>query len=246
MIMDFNIDVFTHPDGLLVIRDLSREFGQYLEDDVDILVSHHAIKYKHSATLNCITKISSKVISLIDVLLEEHVSNRLDEASFKIDKDGYYVIDHIVLPTTEWLEEVPEECFQEYDTIYVTDKEKVYKLVDGKLEECSIKEIMERNSQGTTLMKCRVDVFFTGHLQECYINYCKKIFDSVNECSPKDKDYDTYARDFIWMTLNVIDYLISFKQYLEAQRLIELFHSCNGFCNDRQLHGYKSKSCGCS
>ena len=105
---------------------------------------------------------------------------------------------------------------------------------------------MERNVEGTTLMKCKVDVFFTGHLQECYINFCKKVFDSVNECAPKERDYNTYARDFLWMTLNVIDYLIGFKQYYEAQRLIELFHSCNSFCNDRQLHGFKSKSCGCS
>lgn len=244
--MEFNIDVYTQPDGLVVIRDLSREHGMYLSDDVDFIVSHEAIKYKHTATLNCITQITNGAISLVDVLLEEHVDNKLDEAHFHIIKDGYYIVDHIIIPTIEWLEQVPEECFSEYDTIYVTDKQKIYKIVENELEEVTIKEIMERNVEGTTLMKCKVDVFFTGHLQECYINFCKKVFDSVNECAPKERDYNTYARDFLWMTLNVIDYLIGFKQYYEAQRLIELFHSCNSFCNDRQLHGFKSKSCGCS
>jgi hypothetical protein len=27
----------------------------------------------------------------------------------------------------------------------------------------------------------------------------------------------------IWMTLNIIDYLVGFKQYLEAQRILEMF-----------------------
>jgi hypothetical protein len=92
------------------------------------------------------------------------VEDELDEAFFRIDKDGYYVIDHIVLPTLEWLQQAPEECFEHYDIIYVTDKEKIYKVVENKLEECTLKEVIERNSEGTTLMKCKVDVFFTGHL----------------------------------------------------------------------------------
>ena len=244
--MEFNIDVCTHPDGTLIIRDFSKEYGQYLDDDVDFKISHHAIKYKHTATLNCVTKITSNTMALKDVLLEEHVEDKLDAAYFKIEKDGYYIIDHIVLPTFDWLKEVPEECFEEYDMIYVTDKEKIYKIIENELVECSIKEVMERNIEGTTLMKCRIDVFFTGHLQECYINYCKKVFDSLNVCSPTNRDYDTYARDFLWMTLNIIDYLVSFKQYLEAERLLEMFNTCNGFCNDKKLHGFKSKSCGCS
>lgn len=71
---------------------------------------------------------------------------------------------------------------------------------------------MERNVEGTTIKKCRIDVFFTGHLQECYINYCKKIFNNLlNKCDSNGSSNDMYARDFIWMTLNIIDYLIGFK-----------------------------------
>jgi hypothetical protein len=207
-----------------------------------VLLMKPAIDTKGGDTIVSRTGFSKRV----DVLLEEHVEDKLDEAYFRVDKDGYYVIDHIVIPTVEWLIEAPEECFEHYDTIYVTDREKIYKVVENKLEECTIREVMERNCEGTTLRKTKLDVFYTGHLQECYINYCKKVFDSVNECAPNSRDYDTYARDFIWMTLNIIDYLISFKQYLEAQRLLEMFQTCNSFCNDKKLHGFKSKSCGCS
>ena len=41
----------------------------------------------------------------------------------------------------------------------------IYKEVDGELEECTVKEILERNIEGTTIKKCKVDVFFTGNLQ---------------------------------------------------------------------------------
>jgi hypothetical protein len=46
-------------------------------------------------------------------------------------------------------------------------------------------------------------------MQQCYINYCKKLFNaSLNKCRTSAYNEDLYARDFIWMTLNIIDYLI--------------------------------------
>nr|DAH12279.1 MAG TPA: hypothetical protein [Caudoviricetes sp.] len=47
------------------------------------------------------------------------------------------------------------------------------------------------------------------------------------------------------MTLNIIDYLIGFKQFMEAERLLAMFRTCGGFCNTR-YHGHKHISCGCS
>lgn len=170
--MEFSIDVHTNITGGIVIEDFSREYGQYINEDLEVVTSYDSYKYSESATLNCITKVSMNKIALIDVLLNEH-TEELDSCIFKVNQDGYYVIDHIILPTIDWLENSSDEYLQYYETIYVTDTEKVYKLTDNVLKECSIKEIMERNIEGTTIKKCKIDVFFTGHLQECYINYCK-------------------------------------------------------------------------
>ena len=41
---------------------------------------------------------------------------------------------------------------------------KLYKIVDDSLEECSVKEIIERNAEGTTLCKTKVDLIYTGNL----------------------------------------------------------------------------------
>lgn len=244
--MEFSIDIHTTVSGEIIIEDFSREYGQYLDEDLEVVTSYDYYKYSQSATLNCITKVSIDSVTLVDVLLSEH-TEELDSCTFNVTKDGYYIVEHIVIPTIEWWNEASEEYKEYYETIYVTDGESVYKEVDGELEECTIKEIMSRNIEGTTIKKCRVEVFFTGHLQECYINYCKKIFDTLlGQCKPHETDNDIYSRDFIWMTLNIIDYLVGFKQFMEAERLLTMFKTCGGFCDDRALHGYKSKSCGCS
>lgn len=242
--MEFSIDIHTRITGEILIEDYSREYGQYIKEDLEVVNSYDSYKYSQCATINSITKVSINNKSLEKVIISPH-TEQLDTCTFHAKKDGYYIIEHIILPTLEWLEEASDEYKEYYETIYLTDTKKYYKLVENELVECSIEEILERNIEGTTIKKCKIDVFFTGHLQECYINYCKNLFQSsLNRCLPDEES--TYSRDFIWMTLNIIDYLIGFKQFMEAERLLTTFKTCNGLCNDKELHGHKQFSCGCS
>lgn len=238
--MEFSIDVHTNPNGEITIEDFSKEYGQYIKEDVEIITSYDSYKYSESSTLNAIMQINTCKIELIDVLLSEH-DDCLDSNTFNVSKDGFYIIEHIILPNIKWLENSSKEYLSYYETIYVTDNEKVYKLVNDKLEECTIKEIMQRNIEGTTIKKCKVNVFFIGNLQQCYINICKHLFNKMlNKCN---NGIDTFERDFIWMTLNIIDYLIGFNQFMEAQRILENFEGCRGFCN--QLPKHNVSNCGC-
>lgn len=242
--MEFSIDIKTTIDGEITVLDLAKDYRQYMEEDVIEGTSHDIYKYSESATLNTIIKISTKDATLLDVLLDDH-SSEIDSCTFKVKDDGYYVVDHIVLPTLKWLDNTTEDFLEYYDTVYVTDGEKVYKAIGKSLEECTVREILERNSENTTIMKCKIDIVYTGNLQNCYFNYCQQLFDTVlDKCKTGDENL-TFARDFIWMTLNIIDYLVCCKQYLEAQRIIETFMTCNGLCNS--INTNKNKfSCGCS
>lgn len=241
--MEFEIDIKTNLDGTIVITDYSKEYDQYLDEEVTGF-SDSDLKFSESATINSILKVSPGKAELLDVLLDAHKED-LDQSTFKVDEDGYYVVDHFILPNLEWYKNLTDKSY--WSTIYVTDGEKIFKEVEGNLEEVSIKEVLERNIEGTTLSKCKIDVFFTGHLQECYINYCKRIYDFyLNKCAPHSYDKDVYARDFIWMTLNIIDYLIGFGQYLEAEAIIREIHGCGGFCNDYKNITKNGSNCGCS
>jgi hypothetical protein len=96
-------------------------------------------------------------------------------------KDGYYNVNHIVLPTKQWFDNTYKNQNDDYrsafDVVYIIDTDnKLYKFVDDVFTECTVKEIVERNIDGTTIQKCVIEVFYTGFLQMCYINYCRKLF----------------------------------------------------------------------
>ena len=233
--MEFDIDIHTGLNGNITIEDYSREYSQYYPED-QIIQEYGRYKYSECKTLNIIMKIDSGKVTLIDVLLHNHdqlvedptnPSNQiydLEKTDFTVKKDGYYNVNHIILPTMEWFDETynkqSDEYRKEFETIYIIDSDnKLYKHTDEGFVECTIKEIVERNHEGTTIQKCVIDVFYTGFLQLCYINACRKLFAKLTKgcdyaCVPEETKELTYARDFLWMVLNTIDYQISFKQFM--------------------------------
>ena len=264
--MEFDIDIHTGLNGNITIEDYSKEYNQYFPEN-QIIQEYGRYKYSECKTLNVIMKIDSNKITLVDVLLHNHDQlvedpttpgsylYDLEKTEFTVRKDGYYNVNHIVLPTMKWFNNTylkqTDEYRSAFASIYVIDDNKIYKFVDDSFVECTIKEIIERNHEGTTIEKCIIDVFYTGFLQLCYINYCRKLFAKLTkgcnyECSQEDVKDLTYIRDFLWMTLNTIDYQISFKQYMEAQRVLEMTNYCGSFCQNQELNAGPSTGCGCS
>ena len=265
--MEFDIDIHTGLNGKITIEDYSQEYDQYFPEN-QITQEYGRYKYSECKTLNVIMKIDSGKITLIDVLLHNHDQlvedptipgsylYDLEKTEFTVRKDGYYNVNHIVLPTMEWFNNTyltqNDDYRSAFDSVYIiADDNKIYKFINNAFVECTIKEIIERNHEGTTIEKCIIDVFYTGFLQLCYINYCRKLFAKLTkgcnyECSQDDVKDLTYIRDFLWMTLNTIDYQISFKQYMEAQRLLEMTNYCGSFCQNQELNAGPSTGCGCS
>ena len=265
--MEFDIDIHTGLNGKITIEDYSREYSQYFPED-QIVQEYGRYKYSESKTLNIIMKINSGKITLVDVLLHDHDQlvedptqpgsflYDVEKTDFTVKQDGYYNVNHLVLPTMTWYNETylkqTDDYRASFETVYIigTDN-KLYKHTPEGFVECTVKEIVERNHEGTTIEKCIIDVFYTGFLQMCYINYCRKLFAKLTKgcnyaCAPEDVKDLTYARDFLWMVLNTIDYQISFKQYMEAQRVLEMTNYCGGFCQNQELNAGPSTGCGCS
>ena len=257
--MEFSIDIHNSLQGDITIEDFSKEYGYYAREGtsypnsfIEEIDGVSTLKYKYSktVTLNTILKVNINEAILQDVLIHTHEDN-IDVCNFHVDEDGYYVINHFVLPTKEWYDSYLQSQDQELkdfikEGIYFIQDNKLKKVVNNEIQDAEVKELLERNYEGTNILHCKIDVFFNGNLQQCFINYCKKLYNSLlNTCKPSNYDSDIYARDFIWMTLNIIDYLVGFKQFLEAERIIEQFKSCGGFCQNTDTHKNYS-SCGCS
>ena len=265
--MEFDIDIHTGLNGNITIEDYSKEYGQYFPEDQTIQ-EYGRYKYSECKTLNVIMKVDSGKVTLIDVLLHNHDQLEEDptnpgsylygteQSEFTVMKDGYYNVNHIVLPTKQWFDNTYKNQSDDYrsafDVVYIIDTDnKLYKFVDNVFTECTVKEIVERNIDGTTIQKCVIEVFYTGFLQMCYINYCRKLFQKLTKgcdykCAPEHVKELTYARDFLWMVLNTLDYQISFKQFMEAQRVLEMTNYCGGFCQKQELNAGPSTGCGCS
>jgi hypothetical protein len=265
--MEFDIDIHTGLNGKITIEDYSREYDQYFPETQPKQTAGR-YKYSECKTLNVIMKINSDKVTLIDVLLHKH--NQLEEdptnkgtdiynvekTEFEVKQDGYYNVQHIVLPTLDWYTDTylthDSDYKDSFETIYVIgDDNKLYKRSSDSWVECTVKEIIERNHEGTTIEKCTIEVFYTGFLQMCYISYCQKLFSKLTKgcnyaCAPEETKDLTYARDFLWMILNTIDYQISFKQYMEAQRVLEMTNYCGGFCKNLELNAGPKTGCGCA
>ena len=255
--MEFKINVYNSPQGDITILDLSKEYNQYLDENDEALSTYKDslfFKYSSSVTVNVLMQIGTKEITFIDAIIHEHkkVDDVFedDQCTYTLKKDGYYVIDHFIFPTIDWYNWYKTQASEEYknwiNRIYIIDEGVIKKEVDGELVETTLREVLEMNIENASIARETINTIFTGNLQQCYINYCKRLFDSLlNKCLSSEYSNDIYARDFIWMTLNIIDYLVQFEQYMEAERIIEEFSSCGGFCNSSQFTP-KHHGCGCS
>ena len=77
-------------------------------------------------------------------------------------------------------------------------------------------------------------------LNDRSIKYC-------SECTDKNNiDSDLiFKRDYVWMAINIVRYLVQFEQLAEAERVIERISGCNGLCKSEWSSISSSSNCGC-
>lgn len=180
--------------------------------------------------------------------------NEVKSVQLPVSFDGWFTVCHIVLPSDKWfdseLKKDTNSAINLYDVVYYTNGKQVFKYINNNSQEVSINEIINRNSEGTTISIVKKDYVSVCFLRKCYINLCRQLFNSniTAECSTnKSNNCDlVFQRDLIWMALNVIQYATELNQLAEAERIIEqLGRGCNGLCRENLQQQSKS-GCGCA
>lgn len=240
----------------LRIQDLSQEADEYVPEEVadhiSLLNRYYNNKYKYSqtCTINIIEYSALEEKSILKTMFTDH-SSHLDETFYNLEKDGHYTVHHFILPTVEWLEEelnYATNILKYNRSIYVTDGYKIYYYADGELIEKDPKVLIEINIEDSTISKCVKDTFSICYLYECYISLCKEIFNnSTLKCLNRNINLQDliFKRDFLWMTINVLEYYAEFGQLREAQRILETVNYCGTFCQSTRSQ-IKSSGCGCN
>lgn len=89
------------------------------------------------------------------------------------------------------------------------------------------------------------ELFTFCKLNKCVINYQKQtIAEKLKSCNNICADDDmSDLRNFLFVTLYVLDYLVCTGNYSEAQRILESLSACGNLCDDSVFTN--STNCGC-
>lgn len=224
----------------LVITDITQDSDEYIDEHIINTKAWHEknkFKYSETYTLNIIYKHTTQSDTIISGNITEHCSY-LDEEHIQLKEDGYYTIDHIILPSKEVYDASIDLDW------YVCDGVSIYQVCNGNFKEITfdtLATLVESDEmQGTTISGVSLPQFSICHLNQCYVNKCKAVFKNLSVCHSNDIYYE---RDIVWMAINVIKYYVELGELLSAQQLLESLNYCGEICGE-----YKSSvsSCGCS
>lgn len=235
------------------VSGLERDSNFYLSSEQ---VSIRNYTFEQTATLNAVIAISSDEQEILESYsLVPHTDIDIDEIT--LEKDGLKRIEHIIIPTYEWLDYVrqrEEASLDQYTNgvYYLGRDDSFYKYKQGVITEVSIDEILEVNQQNTTLIKTSLHTMELCHLEECFFKLCMYLLENMPCTDPcfdsKAKSFSTEImnRDIIWMALNAIKYCIEQQQFFRAQKILERVETCWGICRDLDnINSTQYKGCGC-
>lgn len=247
--MKLNIKINTNNQCKICIEDISK---CYRDENSQGLVARQ-LKYSETASVVVLEHITSDEESKID---KPFINIHKKHIQIPINFDGYFKVQYIVIPNAEWFEREYNRqsgsALSDYKIIYYTDGYSIYKYIPEDKNppvEVDIEELLERNpTDDDSISRIESEHVSICYLQKCYINLCKQIFEKSNlvACFKKESIEDlSYKRDLVWMTINIIKYLVSLCQLDEAQRYIELINGCNGICNNKNKKNGVQEGCGC-
>lgn len=169
--------------------------------------------------------------------------------SFLLKNDGTYHYYKLIIPTIEHFNDtskylVANKCFYYNGHFYFSNHdlnsiEEVETLVP--IEDLFI---LWSYKDSQSFFWYDENVFSICKLEKCLISLQKKIINMcyTNECIT-DKDLK-YKRDFLLDSIFVLNYLISVKNFTEAQRILDNLSSCGNICED-EFNSSLNNDCNC-
>lgn len=250
--MDLQIKVCTNDNCKVIILDETGtgENG-YLPESSTAIVKN---RFKYSDTVS-IDVLQHNKVGGAEIQLPVYTLHKDGEKSvtLPVGFDGWFNVYHIVLPTKDWfqreLDKTTASAINMYNTVYYSDGIYIYKYFNGVSTTVPIDEIVERNVDDTTISRIYNDYVSICFLKKCYISLCHQIYNSrgFSKCWNKDSTAAelAYKRDLVWMTINVVKYMVQSNQLADAERIIERIGGCNGLCKS-EYRKWPERGCGCS
>ena len=173
--MELNIKVCTDDTCKVIVRDDTEVGGSgYLPESSSVTVLNR-FKYSDTVSIDVLqhNKTNNPEISVPVYTLHD---KEISPITLPIGFDGWFSVYHIVLPSEDWF--IREKDKQEgsslslYDVVYYSDGNGVFKYIDGEVSSVELEEVIERNSEGTTISKIDKNYVSICFLKKYYISLC--------------------------------------------------------------------------
>lgn len=245
--MELDINICINDSCKITIEDLTIDY----QPEYNTNSNYGKFRYSDTYSIDVLQHIKTDGTELQSATITKH-EGKTCPVTLPVNFDGWFKVHHIVLPSIQWFEDNLKDkeisILNLYQAVYYTDGENIYKYINGNKGIVPLQEIIERNTENTTISRVTKDYVSICFLRKCYINLCQQILNSrgFDKCSNKNKiDSElVFKRDMVWMAINVITYMAEFNQLYEIARLIERITSCNGLCPS--VSSQTTRGCGCS
>ena len=249
--MNLEINICTANSCKVIVKESK---GDYLPEDSTVAVKNR-FKFSDTVSIDLLQHNKCEGYELQNPIIKARDTS-ISSVELPVSFDGWFTILHLVIPSKDWFDKEINKntgsTISLYDCVYYSDGEHLYKYVNGESQYTDINEIVSRNIEGTTISKTCENYVSICFLRKCYVSLCQKILNDrtvkyCSECTDKNNiDSDLiFKRDYVWMAINVIRYLVQFEQLAEAERVIERISGCNGLCKSEWPSISSSSGCGC-
>lgn len=235
--LQFNVKIDTDCD--LAITDTSTGFIP----ESETVVPFDSYKLSNGYFIDIITYNKYKASPLIVAKSRLTRSLELPEDNvYNLSQDAIYTVHRLFIMSEQfYMENEGTERFTD-KTIFYSDGIDVYTISGDVSVKLSLGELLSASKVNSTLLYKSSTFVSTCHINKCYYRLIHMLVDegcsSCNHDSKIMKD-----RDFLYMTLEVIEYLKSFNNISEIQKLLESVDLCGGFCKSISNN---TSNCGCN
>ena len=209
------------------------------------------------AYIEFVVKDSSIVYNIINEAVDE--SDVLNNTIITPGSDGLFKYYKIVIPTLEYYRAGDSSYSIESGRFFYIDQ-KIYKVnttlasADNIESSCtqltSIMDLWNSREEDNNIYYAYKEFFSICRIKNCYLNrVAESISNDASKICNSNCGVDgssTEKRDFMLATLYVLEYLISIKDYDEANRILNIILTCDDYLCPQSYSGFKvSGGCNC-
>lgn len=209
------------------------------------LTAKYRFEYGDTASIDVFKLNKTTGETLTPHIIRLRDGSEQDVPLITLESDGWFTAIHVVLPTEDWvMRETSKDgsIIRVYSVVYYTNGSDIYKYADGKSSRISIEELLDAETEDTTISKVSADYVSICYLQSALNESYQKIMEERmynGSCH-----IDACEANRLTALVNLVKHYVRWGQLAEAERVIEKINYSTVISTDT-VDRLRTKGCGC-